>query len=350
MRKEYFVYCGSWGFKSDTRGVSIFRYDAEGRKLVAIGRNGDQLTQSIIAARGGMLFTINERREEGKVTSYRIQPDGSLRLLDCIEPGGASLSYISIDPAGPYLLVSSMGIGAVHVIRYGDDGALTHTGTQLYMGHSISPRQQNSRVHGVFPSPDGSAVIANNFGADEVILHTLDRESGKLRAAQNIAVDWGQGPRHGAWHPSSRFVYVLTEMGSRIYAFAHKNGRLHTVAIYSALSSDMAAEGYAADIIVSGDGRFLYATNRGQQNIGCWAINQNSGTLELIGHYSCGGENPRSICMGFEEEIILVANNAGTVAVLERNPATGAIGSAIQTQPVPNAACVRWIYAERDSL
>lgn len=97
---------------------------------------------------------------------------------------------------------------------------------------------------------------------------------------------------------------------------------------------------YAAELIVSKDGRFLYACNRGHDSIVAFSIDE-TGKLHAPDFWPCGGKGPRHICFGPEEHTIFVANKeSNQISIMERNEQTGAIGNVLATADVPAPACV----------
>ncbi|MFR3753274.1 MAG: lactonase family protein [Enterocloster sp.] len=98
---------------------------------------------------------------------------------------------------------------------------------------------------------------------------------------------------------------------------------------------------YCAELIISGDGRFLYSSNRGHDTISAFTISKETGRLEVLGYFDCGGKGPRHICFGIREEAIVVANkDSNELCVIERNKESGHLGKVCSRQNVPAAACV----------
>lgn len=350
MSFEY-VYCGGWcnfrgeiaGFKGEVKGIKCLRRDPETGALEDNGTYAEHLLgQSIIAITGDTLVAVCELGKGGKVVSYKIRERGALELKDVLEFNSAKLSYCVASPNGKYVFVSSMGDGTVKMIRIGQDAKLTLTDEFQLTGHSVTPRQAQAKVHSVMISPDGSLLGAANLGADELDLFRVDYEKEILRLVCAKPVDWGKEPRHMAFHPSGKYLYLLTESGNRIYDYRiTADNKLQELAIYSTLDPDQPASGMAADIVVSRDGRFVYSTNRGQSNIAVWKILP-SGLLDSVAFVPCGGKGPRGLVISQDGRELLSANNDdGTVAVLPLDLETGIPGAPAAITQVPCAACVR---------
>ncbi len=338
-----FLYTGGWGFKSEIHGLRTFRWDSENDELIDNGIFGEELLgQSILTIVKDVLIAVCELGRGGKVVSYQICKNGTLVLKDVLESASAKLSYCVASPDGKYVFVSSMGDGTVKMIRVNPDATLTLTDEYQLTGHSVTPRQAQAKVHSVMISPDGSLLGAANLGADELELFRVDYDREILRLVCSQPVDWGKEPRHMAFHPNGKYLYLLTENGNRIYDYRiTPDKKLQELAAYSTLDPDQPASGAAADIVVSKDGRFVYSSNRGQSNIAVWRI-MDSGMLDSVAFVPCGGKGPRGLNMSPDGTELLCANNDdGTVTVLPLDSETGIPGAPIASAEVPFAACVR---------
>lgn len=336
------LYCGAWNFKVPVSGVVTFRADDATGEVVDAGVYGaDHAAQSIIALAGDFLVSVCEYRTGGKVLSYRINEDGSLNFIDVLEVDSALLSYITAAPNNKYVFTSSMGNGTVRMIKIEDDGKLTLKDEFRLTGHSVTPRQNCAKTHSVMVSPDGSLLAAANLGVDEVELFKIDYEKERLCLLSSNPVDFGKEPRHMAFHPSGKYLYVLTESGNRLYVFLVRGDSLQELAVYKTLDPNGVQSGSAADIVLSKDARFIYTTNRAQNNIAVWKI-LDSGLLDNVGYCFSGGEGPRGLNISPDGKTMLCANNGdGTVVAMEIDTDTGLLGEAYVTLSVVGAGCVR---------
>ena len=336
------LYCGAWSFKDPVSGVTSF---VPGEAAIEKqGVWGEELVgQSILTITGKWLVSVCERRDGGTVVCYEILPGGALEKKSVLEVASPMLSYVTPVPNGRYVFVSSMGNGSVKMIRIEESGELVLTDEWILTGHSVTNRQEGARNHSVMVSPDGTLLACANLGADEVELFRIDYEKEVLRLVQSMPVDFGKQPRHMAFHPSGAYLYVLTEAGNRVYVYRVRDEKLQEMAVYNNLDLDKKPGGLAADIVVSRDGRFVYSTNRAQNNIAVWRTLE-SGLLDRIGHVDCGGEGPRGLNISPDGTTLFCANNDnGTVTVMPLDAETGLPGAVSQTLEVPCVGCVRSI-------
>ena len=334
------LYCGAWSFKTPVSGITAFSLrDGQWEKLGCFGT--EIPAQSILAITGDELLAVSERRDGGSLIRYRIRPDGTLETRGIFHCDTPLMSYVSVTPNGSYAFTSSMGSPCVKMIRLNGDGSLALTDEWLLTGHSVTNRQEAAKTHSVKVSPDGSLLAVANLGADELELFCIDYEKETLRLIQSVPVDFGRQPRHMAFHPSGDYLYLLTESGNRVYVYRLQNDRLTELAAYNTLDPNKKPGGMAADIVVRADGSFVYATNRAQNNIAVWHVLE-SGLLDLVGHFDCGGEGPRGLTISPDGKTLFCANNdSGSVTVLALNRNTGAPERLLQTLDMPAAACVR---------
>ena len=130
--------------------------------------------------------------------------------------------------------------------------------------------------------------------------YRLDAVAGKLipGEAPTPAAREGAGPRHIAFHPSGTFAYVVNELDSTVAAYRYDGvrGGLVPFQVLSSLPDTFVQNSRAAEIAVSADGRFVYASNRGAENIAVYAVDQTSGGLSSVGWQASGGKTPRFLC------------------------------------------------------
>ena len=153
----------------------------------------------------------------------------------------------------------------------------------------------------------------------------------------------GSGPRHFTFHPSGKYAYCVEELSGTISAYSYSNGRLDS--IHRIFSYSQKLDIYAsADIHISPDGNFLYASNRYEieNTISIYSINKGNGKLKLVGHQSTLGDHPRNFTIDPSGKYLLVANLvSNTIVVFKRNNKTGLLSKTKHVLSIPRPSCLQ---------
>ena len=312
------VYLG--GFAGDLRTGTV---DDTGT-LTVTGSVTGVPSASFLAFHERFLYTTNELAD-GRVTAIDRTTN---TVLNTASTRGGGPTHLSVHPQG-YLLTANYSSGSVVVHRIDDDGSIGESPDLVqHQGNGRDPH-----AHQVLPDPTGQWVLAVDLGADSVYVYGL--AAGKLEQHQQLRLPDGAGPRHLAFHPDGDRVYVLGELRPEITVAAWADGTLTPGQVVPTAEG----ENFPAEIAVSGDGRFVYASNRGDDTIAVFAVADDH--LNPLDATPTGGEWPRHFTLSPDERRLYVANqNSGTVTWLPRDPATGKLGAAQGSTGVPEVGIV----------
>ncbi len=302
---------------------------------------------------GHYLYSVSgepfaDSSKAGTVSAYSIdQQNGKLTLINEQSIEGRGPAHVSVDPKGRFVYVSNYGSGSLSVFAIRDDGGLSAAVEVVqHEGHSINKkRQQSPHVHSIIPSPDGSIIYVSDLGMDKIMIYKVDAVTGKLSPAPApyFKSTPGAGPRHFIIHPGEQFAYSAEEMSSTVAVLKvnEATGGLTQIQRISTIPKSYEDKNTAADIHISPDGQFLYASNRGHNSLVIYKINQSSGKLTLVGYQSTRGERPRNFMVGQQGDFVWVANlNSDKVVLFERNKATGKLSYTGTQVKVPQPVCV----------
>lgn len=313
------VYLGCFG--TDLRTGEI----DGGGVLTVTGAVAGVPDASFLAFHHRFLYTTNEA--QGRVTAIDRTTN---TVLNSRQSGGAGPTHVSVHRDG-YLLTANYTSGSVAVHRLNDDGTIGER-TDLVQ-HEGTDRDPHA--HQILPTPSGEWVLAVDLGTDSVYVYGL--ADGTLTQHQQLRLPTGAGPRHLAFHPTEPFVYVLGELRPEITVAAWDEGTLTPGQVIPT-----APEGnFPAEIAVSADGRFVYASNRGDNTIAAFTVTDDR--LTALGSTPTGGDWPRHFTLSPDEQRIYVSNQrSGTVTWLPRDPATGTLGTVEGSAPVESVGIVGW--------
>lgn len=269
------------------------------------------------------LYATNERVPQGTVTALDVASDASRpRILNKQKTGGSGPTHLTVHPSGRYLLTANYGDGTISVHSLSANG-------RIEASTDIVRHQNKSHAHQVLTTPNGKWVVGVDLGTDSIFVYGFDLASGKLHRHQHLQLPEGLGPRHIVFHPGGDHAYILGERRSEITvaAWDAAAGRLVPGQVIGTLGKAAPKRNYPAEIQISRDGRFLYASNRGHDSIAMFRIQPSGEHLVFGGTVSCGGDWPRHFTLDPSERWIYVANQkSNSVAYLPRDPETGTLG------------------------
>jgi len=279
-----------------------------------------------------MLYVTNEVGEAGTpgtVLAYRIDPaTGALTRAGEVSAGGAGTTHLWFDARSNALVAANYTGGSVASIAVNKDGSLGERVSLIQHGGSGPHRRQASpHAHGVAVDPSGRHVLAADLGVDKLFVYPLDPRTHTLSEKGNhLSLPGGSGPRHFAFHPNGRIVYLLGELTAEVFTLRWdaRRGVLTQIQQLSTDAPGFAGNKSVAEVAVSRDGRFVYVSNRGDNAIVVHAVDPRTGTLRQIQRIPSGGTTPWAFTLHRSGRWMLVANtNSDRVSLLALDPRTG---------------------------
>ena len=293
------------------------------------------------------VYAVNEtgRQTPGGISSFEFNASsGDLKFLNKVKSMGDDPCYISIDKKGKYVFVGNYSGGNLAAFKVQPNGSLYDAMQVIqHEGSGVNKsRQEKSHVHSTVISPDQKYLFAVDLGTDKVTSYRIRKGNfPNILTEQQpaLSVAAGSGPRHLTFHPDGKTAYLVHELTGDVSAYRYQKGRLTPIQTISMLAPAFKGDIGAADIHVSADGKFLYASNRGDANeIVIYTINAD-GKLSLAGRHSTLGKGPRNFAIDPSGKFLLAANqNSDEIVVFNRDTETGLLsdsGKKIQIgQPV----------------
>lgn len=333
------------------RGIHLFQVDRATGAMTPAGEFELGTSPSCLAlnAAGTRLYSANEtdrvgEEKHGTVSAFAIdRANGALKLLNTVESGGAGPTYVSLYPSGRFLLAANYFGGSVAVLPILADGRLGEAADVKNDSGKLGPtRAKNAppgsfafsghdrtHAHMIQADPAGAFVLHVDLGLDRIFVWKFDAQTGKLSPAEtpSVALPPGDGPRHFHFHPNGRWLYSIQEEGSTIVLFDYeaKGGRLTPRQTVSTLPAGFAGSNFCSEILVSFDGKFVYAGNRLHDSIGIFAVGAD-GTLAYVGEEWTHGDYPRSFNFDPAGRFLFCCNQRGdNIAVFEVDRSRGAL-------------------------
>jgi len=340
----YSFYVGTYTDK-ESRGIYKYSLRKDGSlKRIGLAAKAENPAFLAMSADKKYLLAVNEVNNNGVgfVESFLIEGD-SLALISRRSSGGAHPCFITVNTMG-FVLVTNYTGGNVGLLRLNKEGELSPLlDVQTHNVDDISGNQQTAHAHSAWFEPSDNAVICVDKGTNELWFSRLDTGSQKLIPPnpQIMKMAPEAGPRHLAIHPNGHWIYVLNELNNTITLVQKTDDGVYLKdESFSTLPVGYTGNSICADIKISSDGKFVYASNRGHDSIAIFKVNPNSGFLKLVGHQSSLGNAPRNISLSPDENFLLVANrHSNNIVSFKRDKITGLLKEADQIE-VPTPACI----------
>jgi 6-phosphogluconolactonase len=344
------------------RGIHLFQVDRATGALKPSGVYESGVSPNCLAlnAAGTRLYATNEtdrqgEAKEGSVSAFAInRADGQLTLLNTVRSGGAGPTYVSLHPSGKFLLIANYFGGSVAVLPIRADGSLGPATDVKQDAGTIGPRtaknappgsfafsgHDHTHAHMIQTDPAGRFVLHADLGLDRIFVWKFDAEKGVLTPNDppSVSLPPGDGPRHFAFHGNGRWCYSLQEEGSTIVLFDYDAtlGRLAARKTISSLPPGYAGSNFCSEILVSADGRFVYAGNRLHDSVAIFAVGKN-GELTFVADEPTRGNYPRSFAFDPTGQFFYCLNQrADHVTVFRVDRRTGKLAFTGHYTPVGN--------------
>lgn len=333
-------------------GINVYAFNSNTGALryVSTAQGVSNPSYLVIAPDHQHVYSVNEN-DDGEVSAFDLDTTtGALTFLNRQSSGGAYPCYITTDQDGKYVIVGNYGGGSLSILPVRSDGkidravqTIEHTGSG-----ANKERQEKPHVHCTVFGPDFQHLYVSDLGIDQVVIYNYKQGDvlPLVPADTGFALlPPGAGPRHLTFHPNGKWAYLIHELDGKVTAFNYVGGKLIPFQTISTLPPAYKGPVSGADIHISPDGKFLYASNRNKlNNIVIYSIDRKTGQLIKKGEQPSGGKEPRNFVIDPEGNFLLVANQqSDNVVVFKRNKTTGLLQSTGQEIKVPKPVCLKMI-------
>ena len=354
--RELALYVGTYT-SGASEGIYLYRFNLADGSLKHAGTTSGVVNPSYLTLDHSrrFLYAVNEVEEfggaaSGAVSAFAVdRKTGALRFLNQRASKGGAPCYVSVAATGRFVLVANYIGGNIAVLPVQRDGGLGEAvDVEQHTGSSPAGKRQEAHAHFIMLDRENRFAYVCDLGIDKVMVYRFDQRAGtlSLNAPPSYSSKPGAGPRHLAFHPRGRFVYVLNELNSTVSALAldPARGMLRELQTLSTLPEGFAGVNSGADIHLTPDGKFLYTSNRGHDSLACFALDARTGTLRPVGHTPTEGKTPRNFVIDPTGRYLLVANQkSDTIVAFRLDPRTGALSPTGQTASVPSPVCLKLV-------
>jgi 6-phosphogluconolactonase (cycloisomerase 2 family) len=373
LNKAILAYVGTYsspqgpeGSKGNGQGIYLFQMNPATGALTQRGAFADGSNPSWLAFDPFKthLYAAHETAtfqgtNSGSVSAFSIdRSNGHLAPLNTVSSQGAGPAHLSVHPSGKYVLVANYAGGTVAVLPIRSNGELgAATDVKEDVG-AVGPTQAASgppgsfaisghdrpHAHMIQADPTGRFVLASDLGLDQILIWKFDIQKGTLTASSpaSVSLPSGDGPRHFAFHPNGQWVYSLQEEASTLvlFDFDATRGTLTAKQTVSTLPKGFTGTNFTSEVMVSPDGRFVYAANRLHDSLAVFSIGQ-GGTLTWAGEVWTRGDYPRSFNIDPTGNFLYVCNQrSDAITTFRIDRGTGNLTFTGQYTPVGTPAII----------
>lgn len=356
------------------KGIHYFQVDRQSGDLTPAGVFPMGTSPSCLAVNPTetRLYSANETdrwngTDQGSISAFAINAsDGSLTKLNTVPSGGAGPTYVSLHPSQRFLLVANYFGGSVSVLPVRTDGRLGEpvcvvedqgeigptVATNAPQGSYAFSGHDRTHAHMIQSDPSGKHVLHVDLALDKIYVWDFDEDSGQLSPTQqgSVSLPPGDGPRHFYFHPNGRWFYSVQEEGSTVALFHYdgEDGKLTYKKSWSTLPAGFAGSNFCSEILVSDDGKFVYAGNRLYDTIAIYEVGE-EGELLYRGEVWTRGNYPRSFHFDPTGNFLYCCNQrADNLAVFRVNRQTGGLSFTGHFQPVGNPSHIVFTSSARE--
>ena len=347
-----YMLVGSYG-PADQEGIKVYKFNqATGEGEYVSGVKGiSNPSYQTVSKDGKRAYSVGED-DGGTACANALTFDattGTLTLINSQPTQGAAPCHIALNPEEDYVVTANYNGSNISLFPLDGKGRLKPGQTIGFEGSGPDKeRQAIPHLHFVYFTPDNHYLLANDLGTDRIHRFPLNtRQKGSntplvdRQRASDIRLTPGSGPRHAVFSADGRFAYLITELSGEVMAFTYDGDSLSLMQTIQADTLD--ARG-SADIHLSPDGRFLYASNRLKgDGLAIFRINTKDGTLSKAG-YQPTGIHPRNFVLTPNGQYLLVAcRDTDEIQIFARDASTGLLTDTGRRIKTTKPVCLKFI-------
>lgn len=349
---EMYMLAGTYTSAEGSKGIYVYRFDtdtglSDSVSMVEVA-NPSYL---VVSANNQFVYSVGENGEDDSYAhAFSFDnSNGQIKLIDSQLTYGSSPAYITLDAQGNNLITANYGGGSISQFNVNTNGTLSPLSNLFeFEGAGEDPvRQKQPHLHSVRYSPDGMYMFATDLGTDKIyryktITSVFEGQPALLKSDTAVFdTPAGTGPRHFDFHPNGLYFYLLGEISGEVIVYDYNMGDLQQK--QRILADTVEAQG-SADIHVSPNGQFLYASNRLEADgIAIFAIDSQDGTLNKVG-YQLTAKHPRNFVITPNGKFLLVAGrDDNMIEVYSIDKKTGLLTNTNQDIVIDKPVCIKFV-------
>lgn len=329
-----------------SKGIYVYDFNSQTGDLKLKNTSENIINPSYLTVSNDekFIYCVNEDGDKSTVSAFGFNPDkGDLKFLNKVSSEGADPCYLINDEKN--VIVATYSGGTISVFGKNSDGSISKNKQVIKHSYEKSNNSEklNVHIHMVQFSPNKEYLLATDLGTDliHVYKYNPDSKNAVLEFLYPFKIKLNSGPRHFTFSPDGKFIYLIQELDGSVTVFDFYNGKLKVIQESTVVENSFKGKISAADIHISPDGKFLYATNRGDANtISCFEIKKN-GKLKQKFTTTTLGKGPRNFVIDPTGNFLLVAHQyTNNVVVFKINKLTGELSNTDKNIELCSPVCL----------
>ncbi|WP_214072886.1 lactonase family protein [Mucilaginibacter sp. dw_454] len=346
------------GYTTDypgSKGIAVYRFDTKTGTVSFLNQFDSVDNPDFLAISNDHKFVyscdVDTKGGEARVSAFKFDvASGKLELINSQPAGGINTVHIILDNENKHVILSHYSSGSLTVLPVNKDGSVGPVSQTIqYTGSGPHKNQKGPHVHSAMIAADGKKILVADLGTDHINVYDYDAGKAKPIIIESVVAETtnpGDGPRHMEFSPDKKFLYVIQELSAFVRVYKYDNGKLTFVQAISMMPADF-AKNSAADVHLSPDGNFLYASNRGgANNIVQYAVNKQDGKLTFADRFDVS-KAPRGFTIDPSGNYLLSAGQEGNeIIIFKIDKTTGKLTLTDNKIDIPQVVCLKWVPAE----
>jgi len=282
----------------------------------------------------------------GSVSAFKWNKDRTaLDKVGNLSSKGDGACYIGLSSEEDLLAAANYSSGGIVLYPVDQNGDIVDDPQEIqHEGSGPHANQKSAHAHCVQFSANGNFLYAVDLGIDQVLAYPITQEKKLGKAKVGLQLDPGDGPRHLVFHPTKNMAFIINELSSTVVSASVDplTGEFKKIDKQSTLPADYEEKNSCADIHLSPNGKFLYASNRGHNSIAVYSVSD-SGHLKPVTIESVQGDWPRNFTLSPDGNFLLAANkNSNNITVFMVDKETGRIKYTGNQIDIPQPVCLKF--------
>lgn len=352
-QQHYYLFIGTYT-NTTSKGIYIYDFNSQTGDATWIS-NTDSVTNPswvTISNDHKYVYAVNETNgtNPGRVTAYSFDKNnGTLHFLNTTASGGDDPCYLATSFDNKWLTVANYTSGTATVFPINADGSVKPYSQLINDTIYRSPGDSAiPHVHETVFSPDEKFLVTPDLGLDKLMIYKFEPSKEKplvLSSPSSVASETGSGPRHIVFSSNKKHAYLIHELSGTVTAYNYENGTFSQIQDIATFPKGFDGKKDGAEIMVSPDGKFLYASDRGDLNqIVIFSIDPDSGKLTFKGTQSSLGTHPRNFIIDPTGNFLLAANqDSENIVIFKINKETGLLNKTGKEIHIPRPVCLQMI-------